>query len=127
MADDDVITVNGNAGGDPEFRTDKNDNEWANVSIGVSKSYAQKLTTWVRIGTKNPGLVQFIRENIKKGTPVAAEGFMKVEQYNGKTQYNLLATRVGVVRYGTKSESADRVLSDGDRASKPEGDGFQWG
>ncbi len=123
MADDEVITVNGNAGGDPEFRNDSSGNEWGNVSIGVNKSYANKLTTWVRIGTKNPGLVQFMRENIKKGTPVAAEGFMKVEQYNGKTQYNLLGTRIGIVKYGAKSTTAEKVIADGEAKAE----GFSWG
>jgi single-stranded DNA-binding protein len=118
---DEVIQVVGNAGGDPEYRTDSTGNEWANFSVAVTKSYANKLTTWVRVGTKNPGLVQFIKDNIRKATPVAAEGFMKVEQYNGKTQYNLLGTRIGIVKYGVKSDTQQS------NASKPEGDGFQWG
>jgi len=116
MATDEVIQINGNVGGEPEQR---DGSEWINFSVAVTKSYKEKITTWVRVGTKNPGLVEFVKKNIHKGTPVAVEGYMKVDSYQGKPQYNLLGFRIGVVTYGQKSETAP--------SSSGEQQGFKWG
>lgn len=116
---DEVIQINGNVGGEPEQR---DGSEWINFSVAVTKSYSDKITTWVRVGTKNPGLVQFVKDNIHKGTPVACEGYMKVDSYQGKPQYNLLGFRIGVVKYGTKSPTAGSTNDQGGETK-----GFSWG
>lgn len=116
MATDEVIQINGNVGGEPEQR---DGSEWINFSVAVTKSYSDKITLWVRVGTKNPGLVQFVKDNIHKGTPVACEGYMKVDSYQGKPQYNLLAFRIGTVTYGKKTDS-------GSSQSSGENKGFAW-
>lgn len=116
---DEVIQVVGNVGGEPEQR---DGSEYINFSVAVTKSYKDKLTTWVRVGTKNPDLVQFVKDNIHKATPVACEGFMKVDSYQGKPQYNLLATRIGLVKYAQRSTSGQSQSSSGSEEAK----GFAW-
>ena len=116
---DEVIQIVGNVGGEPEQR---DGSEYINFSVAVTKSYANKITTWVRVGTKNPDLVQFVKDNIHKSTPVACEGFMKVDSYNGKPQYNLLATRIGTVTYAVRKTSSTSQQQSSEAAQA----GFSW-
>ena len=118
-SNDEVVQVVGNVGAEPEQREGS---EYINFSVAVTKSYKDKLTTWVRVGTKQPDLVKFVRENIHKSTPVAAEGFMKVDSYQGKPQFNLTATRIGLVQYAQRSKSGSQSSEGGEQKA-----GFSWG
>lgn len=115
QSNDQVVQISGNVGQEPEQR---DGSEYINFSVAVTKSYAQKLTTWVRVGTKNPGLVEFVKGNIHKGTPVAVEGFMRQDVYNGKPQFNMTAARIGTINYGVGTKRD----TEGQQAA-----GFQWG
>lgn len=118
MASDEVIQINGNAGGEPEQR---DGSEWINFSVAVTKSYNDKITRWVRVGTKKPELVEWVKENIHKGTPVAVEGYMNEKTWNGKPQYEMIGFRIGVVSYPKFNTGGERKPVSG------EGEGFNWG
>lgn len=115
MSDDaEVIQIGGNAGGEPEQRPDS---EWINFSVAVTKSYTNKITRWVRVGTKKPHLVAWVKANVHKGTPIYAEGYINVDQYNGKTQYNMIAFRLGLINFAPKEGESGSTSAEG----------FNWG
>lgn len=103
--DTSVTQIAGNLG-DAFEEAQTNAGEVIRLRVAVTKSYKQRLTVWVRVTVFNDGLRKFIKDNpgmFAKGMPVAIEGYMKAEPFNGKMQYNMTAYKVGAIKWGVST------------------------
>lgn len=100
---DKLVHISGNAGDSPQTT----DSGRVNVSVAVTLRYGREdgETRWVKVWIKDPALQQFAKEEISKGSKVAAVGFLNISEYNGKTQYNLNATEIGIVKWAQRNGS----------------------
>lgn len=112
MADNDnqdrLMQIVGNAGGGPETTQSGK----VKVSVAVTLKYGKEdgETRWVSAWIKDESLQQFAMDEIGKGTKVAAIGYLNKGSYNGKTQYNLNVTEIGIVemaRRGDRQKKAE--------------------
>lgn len=91
-----VILV-GNLGRDPEIRTTQDGKEVANLVLATSDSWRDKnsgerreRTEWHRVVVFSSGLINVIRNYLKKGSKVFIEGALRTRQWTdqeGKERY----------------------------------------
>lgn len=112
----DILThITGNVGSDPrEFETSKG--PVLKFSVAVTLKYGSGddgLTRWVNVAVFNEDLQRQVKKEIGKGTKVAVEGRLKTDrEYKGQKQYDLTASRVGLVKWFTRSKSEEQKSSD---------------
>ena len=92
-----VILV-GNLGADPEIRSTQDGREIASFSLATSESWNDKLTgekkektEWHRISVFSPGLVNVVKQYIKKGSKLYVEGSLQTRKWtdgNGVERYS---------------------------------------
>jgi len=92
-----VILV-GNLGGDPEIRSTQDGREIANLSIATSEQWKDKVTgerktktEWHRVVIFQSGLVNIVKQYVKKGTKVYLEGSLQTRKWtdnNGADRYS---------------------------------------
>ena len=100
--------ITGYAVGKPDIRIG-NKGEFVSFSMAVTRFYDRERSDaqrWYRIAVNNPMVQQFCLDNIRKGTPVVLEGSEYTTEYQGQTQYNLNAFRVGLVDWFVKGAAA---------------------
>lgn len=108
--DENLIThITGNVGQDPkDFETSKGDN--TKFSVAVTMRYGEDpITRWVNVTVWNEDLRRQVKAEVHKGTKIAIEGKLRTDrEYKGEKQYDLSATRIGLVKWFTreKRESA---------------------
>lgn len=94
-----VILI-GNVGKDPEIRSTNSGNEIANFSLATSKKWKDKdgnqksETEWHKIVVFNKGLVQIIKQYIKKGSRLYIEGYLKTTEYTDKLNVKRYTTEI---------------------------------
>ena len=89
----------GNVGKDPEIRTTQDGKEVASFSIGISENWKDKnsgerksKTEWVNISAFG-GIVNVIKNYVKKGSKVYVEGSLQTREYE-KNGVKCYATQV---------------------------------
>lgn len=94
-----VILV-GNVGRDPEIRTTQDGKEIASVTLATSESWKDKVsgerkekTEWHRISVFSDGLVNIIKNYVKKGSKLYVEGTLQTRKWVDNS---------GVERYTTE-------------------------
>jgi single-strand DNA-binding protein len=94
------VTLIGNVGNDPEIRSTQNGKEIANLSIATSESWRDKATgekkertEWHRVVVFSEGLVNVIKNYVKKGAKLYIEGALQTRKWTDKD---------GVERYSTE-------------------------
>ena len=105
-----VKQIAGYAGRAPEVKTGPK-GDFVSFSVGVSRSYGAEdpePTAWYRIAVNDPQVQDFVMANIRKGTPVVLEGSEYETEYQGTTQLNMSAYRVGLVDWFIKGTAAPR-------------------
>ncbi len=82
------VTLIGNLGRDPEIRSTNDGREIASFSIATSESWRDKSTgknkektEWHRIVVFNEGLVNVVKNYIKKGTKLYIEGSLQTRKW----------------------------------------------
>ncbi len=91
-----VILI-GNVGRDPEIRTTQDGKEIASLTIATSESWKDKSsgekrekTEWHRVAVFSEGLVNIIKNYIKKGSKLYIEGTLQTRKWvdnNGMERY----------------------------------------
>lgn len=90
------VTLIGNLGADPEVRSMQNGNEVCNLSIATSESWKDKntgekkeKTEWHRIVIFSPGLVNVVKNYVKKGSKIYIEGKLQTRSWeqDGQKKY----------------------------------------
>ena len=118
-----VILV-GNVGRDPEIRTTQDGKEIASITLATSESWKDKLsgerkerTEWHRVVVFSEGLVNIIKNYVKKGTKLYIEGSLQTRKW---------VDNAGVERYTTEvvlqNFNASLVMLDNNRSGG--GDNF---
>ena len=120
-----VILV-GNVGRDPEIRTTQDGKEIASITLATSESWKDKMsgerkerTEWHRISVFSDGLVNVIKNYVKKGSKLYIEGTLQTRKWVDNN---------GVERYTTEivlqGFSSVLLMLDGNRGN---GDGHSNG
>jgi single-strand DNA-binding protein len=85
------VTLIGNLGRDPEIRSTQNGKEIANFSIATTENWKDKSTgerkektEWHRIVVFSEGLVNVIKNYVKKGSKVYIEGALQTRKWTDK-------------------------------------------
>jgi single-stranded DNA-binding protein len=107
LADSKILAhISGNVGTDPQTYETKV-GPVTKFSVAVTLKYGQGdegLTRWVQVAVFNEDLQAQVLKEISKGTKVAIEGVMKSDRvYNGEKQYDMTASRIGLVNWFTRS------------------------
>lgn len=104
--DDTVRQIIGRVGKDPE-RVEWDDREFVSFSVAVTRKYGDRdndgegeETRWFNVTVNNEDLMDWVEENIHKGSLVAAQGYASEKQNGEYTNYNFYAHNVSLVEWG---------------------------
>ena len=103
-----VILV-GNVGNQPEIRISQSGgNEIANFSIATSERWKDKnsgeqkeKTDWHRVVVFAPGLVNIVKNYVKKGSKIYIEGKLQTREYQDKEGVKKYTTEVILTQYNS--------------------------
>ena len=94
------VTLVGNVGRDPEIRSTQDGREIASLALATSESWKDKntgerkeRTEWHRISVFSEGLVNVIKNYVKKGSKLYIEGALQTRKW---------VDNAGVERYSTE-------------------------
>jgi single-strand DNA-binding protein len=118
-----VILV-GNVGQDPEIRTTQDGREIANFSIATSESWKDKntgekkdKTEWHRCVVFSQGLVNIIKNYVKKGTKLYIEGSLQSRKWTDNQGTEKTTTEIVLQNYN----STLQILDSRERGGSSEG------
>ena len=117
-----VQQIIGNVGGDPEDG-DTVKGPVTRFSVAVTKAYPTAPgdddgeTRWVQVAVFKESIREQVNDQISKGTRVAVEGTITESTYQGKKQYGMIASRVGLVDWFLPS-AADKKKAEAATKSK---------
>ena len=101
-----VILI-GNLGRDPEIRSTQDGREIANLAIATSESWKDKSTgerkektEWHRVVIFNDGLVNVVKNYLKKGAKVYIEGSLQTRKWTDKDGQEKYSTEVVLQGFG---------------------------
>ena len=114
-----VILV-GNVGNQPEIRISQTGgNEIANFSIATSERWKDKnsgeqkeKTDWHRVVVFAPGLVNIIKNYVKKGSKIYIEGKLQTREYQDKEGVKKYTTEVILTQYNSTLTLLDSKNND---------------
>ncbi|MDR2077784.1 MAG: single-stranded DNA-binding protein [Rickettsiales bacterium] len=108
-----VILI-GNVGKDPEVRTMNNGNEVALFSLATSDSWKDKTTgerrdktEWHRIVIYSQGLVNIVRNYVKKGTKLYISGSIQTRKWTDSAGIEKYATEIILQGYTAELQILD--------------------
>lgn len=92
------VTLIGNVGRDPEIRTTQDGREIASLTLATSESWKDKASgerkeraEWHRIAVFSEGLVNIVKNYVKKGSKLYIEGTLQTRKWidnNGAERYS---------------------------------------
>jgi single-strand DNA-binding protein len=119
-----VILI-GNLGKDPEIRSMGNGNEVASFSIATTESWKDKTsgekkekTEWHNIVVFIPGLINVIRNYVKKGTKLYIEGALQTRKWTDNAGIDKYKTEVVLQGYNATMQILDSRNSSGYQSSE---------
>ncbi len=117
------VTLIGNVGRDPEFRSTNDGKEIAVLSLATSDSWKDKATgerrektEWHRIVVFNDGLVGVIKNLIKKGSRLYIEGSLQTRKWQDSSGVEKYTTEVVLQNYGATLILLDSKSGNNDNA-----------
>jgi single-stranded DNA-binding protein len=117
--------VVGNVGRDPE-EFDTKVGPVVRFSVARNMGYGDDAPPprWISVAVFNDDIRPQVLEKIRKGSRVALEGTITESEYDGKTQYNMVAVRVGLIEWFLRSQSS--APSRKDRDEDESDGGLDW-
>ena len=101
------VTLIGNLGADPEFKSMGDGKELATFNIATSESWKDKATgdkkektEWHRIVVFNDGLVNIIKNYVQKGSKLYIEGALQTRKWTDANGVEKYTTEVVLQNYG---------------------------
>lgn len=95
------VTLIGNLGRDPEFRSTNDGKEIATLSLATSETWKDKATgdrkektEWHKIVVFNEGLVSVIKNHVKKGSKIYIEGSLQTRKWQDNSGQEKYTTEV---------------------------------
>lgn len=114
-----VILV-GNVGQDPEVRTTQDGREIANFSLATSESWKDKATgekrdktEWHRVVIFSQGLVNIVKNYVKKGSKIYIEGSLQTRKWTDPQGVEKFTTEIALQNFN----STLQILDSRDRQS----------
>ena len=108
-----VILV-GNLGRDPEIRSTQDGREIANITVATSESWKDRSTgerkektEWHRVVIFNEGLVNVVKNYLKKGAKVYIEGQLQTRKWTNKEGQDQYSTEVVLQGFGGQLHMLD--------------------
>lgn len=102
------VTLIGNVGRDPEIRTTQDGKEIASITLATSESWKDRLsgekkerTEWHRIVVFAEGLVNIIKNYIKKGSKLYIEGSLQTRKWVDNTGVERYTTEIVLQNYNS--------------------------
>lgn len=121
------VMLIGNLGRDPEIRSTQDGREIANFSIATSESWKDKSTgerrektEWHRIVVFNEGLVNVVKNYVKKGSKLFVEGQLQTRKWVDKDGQEKYSTEIVLQGFGSTLTMLD---GKGDGAGASSGGG----
>lgn len=116
------VLLIGNLGKDPEIRSTHDGREVANIVLATSEKWTDKnsgekkeKTEWHRISCFNPGIVNVIRNYLKKGSKVYIEGQLQTRKWQDKDGKDCYSTEIVLQGYSCQLTMLDKY----EAAEKP--------
>ena len=95
------VTLIGNLGADPEIRSMKDGKEVASLTLATTESWRDKntgerkdKTEWHRVAIFNPGLVNVVKQYVKKGSKLYLEGALQTRKWQDQSGVDRYTTEV---------------------------------
>ena len=106
-------------GKDPEIRTTQNGKEIASFSLATSESWKNKTTgqketktEWHQISIFSPGLVNVVKQYLKKGSKIYIEGKLETTNYTDKNDIERYTTKIVLQGFGSQLIMLARIHGD---------------
>jgi single-strand DNA-binding protein len=110
------VTLIGNIGKDPEIRSTHDGREVANLVLATNESWTDKnsgerkeKTEWHRIACFNPGLINVIRNYVKKGSKLYIEGQLQTRKWQDQSGQDKYSTEIVLQGYNCNLTMLDRA------------------
>ena len=132
-----VILV-GNVGQDPEVRNTQDGREIANFSLATSESWKDKATgekrdktEWHRVVIFSQGLVNIVKNYVKKGSKIYIEGSLQTRKWTDPQGVEKFTTEIALQNFNStlqildsrdRQSSGDSSYSSGSSNSKSRND-----
>lgn len=101
------VTLIGNVGKDPEIRTTQDGKEIASITLATSESWKDKMsgerkerTEWHRVVVFADGLVNIIKNYVKKGSKLYIEGSLQTRKWVDNSGVERYTTEVALQGFG---------------------------
>ena len=102
-----IVTLIGNVGRDPEIRTTQDGKEIASITLATSDSWKDKQsgerkerTEWHRIVIFADGLVNIVKNYIKKGSKLYIEGSLQTRKWVDNSGVERYTTEITLQGFG---------------------------
>lgn len=114
------VMLIGNVGRDPEIRATQDGREIANIALATSESWKDKntgerkeKTEWHRVVIFNDGLVNVVKNYVKKGAKLYIEGALQTRKWTNKDGVEQYSTEVVLQGFGGTLTMLDGKSSGG--------------
>ena len=127
------VMLIGNIGKDPEIRSTQDGREIANLSIATSESWKDKQTgerrektEWHRVVIFSEGLVNVVKNYVKKGSKVFIEGQLQTRKWQDQSGNDRYSTEVVLQGFNGTLTLLDSKGGDGNsQHNQAKQDGYQ--
>ena len=123
-----VILI-GNVGQDPDIRNTSDGREIANFSLATTESWKDKnsgerkdKTEWHRIVVFSPGLVNIVKNYVKKGSKLYIEGQLQTRKWTDNNGVEKFTTEVVLQNFNSTLQMLDSNRSGGSGSFTVDGD-----
>ncbi|MDF2965114.1 MAG: single-strand DNA-binding protein [Rickettsiaceae bacterium] len=113
------VMLIGNLGKDPEIRSTSDGREIANLTLATSETWKDKMsgerkekTEWHRVVIFNEGLVNVVKNYLKKGTKIFVEGTLQTRKWVDNTGQERYTTEIVLQNFNSNLTILDSKGSD---------------
>jgi single-strand DNA-binding protein len=114
------VTLIGNVGRDPEIRTTQDGKEIASITLATSESWKDRIsgerkerTEWHRIVVFADGLVNIIKNYVKKGSKLYIEGALQTRKWVDNTGAEKYSTEIVLQNFNSVLLMLDNTRGSG--------------
>jgi len=127
------VTLIGNVGRDPEIRSTQDGREIATITLATSDSWKDKSTgerrektEWHKVVVFSEGLVNIIKNYVKKGSKLYIEGSLQTRKWVDNAGAERYTTEVVLQNFNSSLLMLDGRNSGGDNFSSENGSGSNF-
>ncbi|MGB4192256.1 MAG: single-stranded DNA-binding protein [Rickettsiales bacterium] len=125
------VTLVGNVGRDPEIRTTQDGKEIASITLATSESWKDKSsgerkerTEWHRIVIFSDGLVNIVKNYVKKGSKLYIEGALQTRKWVDNSGVERYTTEIVLQGYSASLLMLDNNKNHSDNQSSSSNSSF---